>query len=137
MIYIDTDILLDVALRRIPFWVDAASLLNRIAKGEAKAGTTPLVIANCLCIIQRLENKSSAEAFTKSCLQLLEEIPLAFDHQKKAMASTFKDKEDAFNYFAALGSGCQAIITRNKSDFKPGKIPVFTAGEYLKKFPKR
>jgi len=136
MIYIDTDILLDVALRRVPFWVDGASLLNRIAKGETKAGTTSLVIANCLYIIQRLENKSSAEAFTRSCLQLLEEVPLAFEHQRMAMTSFFKDKEDAFNYFAALDFGCQAIITRNKSDFKPGQIPVFTAGEYLRKFPK-
>jgi predicted nucleic acid-binding protein len=136
MIYVDTDVLLDVALRRVPFWIDAASLLNRIAKGEIKAGTTPLVIANCLYIIQRLEDKSSAEAFTESSLLLLEEIPLTFNHQKQALVSSFKDKEDGFNYFAAIDFGCQAIITRNKSDFQPGKIPIFTAGEYLEKFPK-
>jgi len=132
MIFIDTDILLDMALQRIPFWADAANLLNRVAKGKVRAGTTPLVIANCLYIITRLEDKKVAEAFAIATLELLEEVPLTFHHQAQAFQSEFKDKEDAFNYFAAFEIGAQTIMTRNKSDYKTAKIPVLTAAEYLK-----
>ncbi len=136
MIFIDTDILLDIALKRVPFWIDAASLLDVVARDELEAGTTTLVVANCYYMIGRLEDRSTAETFADSTLKLLEEIPLTFEHQRKGLKSNFKDKEDAFNYFALLEFGGKAIVTRNKNDFRFGQIPVFTAKEYLNSISK-
>ncbi|HBG40814.1 MAG TPA: twitching motility protein PilT [Porphyromonadaceae bacterium] len=43
----------------------------------------------------------------------------------KAINSNFKDFEDALQYYSAIASGCDLIITRNEKDFKDALIPVF------------
>jgi len=50
-----------------------------------------------------------------------------------ALASDFKDFEDGLQYFIAMDNDTDIIITRNKKDFQSSKIPVMTAGEYMKK----
>ena len=53
---------------------------------------------------------------------------------EKALSSNFKDFEDAMQYFSALASNCEAIITRNERDFKNAEIPVMDADAFLKLF---
>ncbi len=50
---------------------------------------------------------------------------------EKAIHSNFKDFEDAMQYFSALASNCNIIITRNEKDFKNAMIPVMNAESYL------
>jgi len=49
----------------------------------------------------------------------------------KGLNSDFKDFEDALQYFCALKSNCNVLITRNGMDFKTSQIPIMTAEEYL------
>lgn len=48
-----------------------------------------------------------------------------------ALASDFKDFEDAIQYHTALENHLDTIISRNKKDFKSSVLPVLTAKEYL------
>jgi predicted nucleic acid-binding protein len=48
-----------------------------------------------------------------------------------ALASNFKDFEDAIQYHTALENHLDMIISRNKKDFKNSVLPVLTAKEYL------
>jgi len=50
---------------------------------------------------------------------------------EKGLNSSFKDFEDAVQYFAAIQSNCEIIITRNGKDFKSSTMPTMTAEEYL------
>ena len=50
---------------------------------------------------------------------------------EKAIHSGFKDFEDAMQYFSAISSNCELIITRNEKDFKNALIPVMNAESYL------
>jgi len=45
----------------------------------------------------------------------------------------FKDFEDGIQYYSALESQCQLIVTRNLKDFKNSKIPVLSPKEYIAK----
>jgi len=45
----------------------------------------------------------------------------------------FKDCEDGIQYYSALESQCQLIVTRNLKDFKNSKIPVLSPKEYIAK----
>ena len=45
----------------------------------------------------------------------------------------FKDFEDGIQYYTALESQSELIITRNLKDFKNARIPVFSPKEYLSK----
>ena len=48
-----------------------------------------------------------------------------------ALNSEFKDFEDAIQYYAALESDIDIIITRNLKDFKKSDIPVMTGLQFI------
>ena len=48
-----------------------------------------------------------------------------------ALASQFKDFEDAMQYYTAIRAKADVIITRNGKDFSSSQLPVMTAGEFL------
>ena len=50
----------------------------------------------------------------------------------QAIASRFTDFEDAIQYFTALGSDMNVLVTRNTSDFKQAQLPVNTPEAFLK-----
>ncbi|MDR0725939.1 MAG: PIN domain-containing protein, partial [Prevotellaceae bacterium] len=56
------------------------------------------------------------------------------DVVEKALNSNFKDFEDALQYFCALQSNCEVILTRNSKDFKLSPIPIMTANEFLEQY---
>ena len=60
-------------------------------------------------------------------------LPLEDKAIELALASDFGDFEDGLKYFIAMDHESDIIVTRNKKNFKSSKIPVMTAGEYLRK----
>lgn len=48
-----------------------------------------------------------------------------------SLASEFEDFEDALQYYTALKSKADFIITRNGHDFISSQLPVMTATEFL------
>ena len=51
---------------------------------------------------------------------------------EKGLNSNFDDFEDALQYFCAIDSKCDIIITRSSKDFKSSLLPILTAEEYLR-----
>lgn len=50
---------------------------------------------------------------------------------EKALNSAFADFEDALQYFGAIESNCDILITRKAKDFKASAIPVMSVEEYV------
>ena len=51
---------------------------------------------------------------------------------QSALASSFKDFEDAIQHFTAKAEGgISAIVTRNKADYSASEIPVLSPDEFL------
>lgn len=50
---------------------------------------------------------------------------------EKGLSSTFRDFEDSLQYYCAIATDCNIIITRNVKDFKESEIPVMRPDEYL------
>jgi len=48
--------------------------------------------------------------------------------------SEFKDFEDAIQYFTAIENHQELIVTRNMPGYRESKIPVMTAGEFIRSF---
>ena len=67
---------------------------------------------------------------------LVNVLPLDDKITDLALNSEFRDFEDAVQYYTAIVNDQDLIITRNKSDFKLSKIPVMTAGEFIKSINK-
>lgn len=62
---------------------------------------------------------------------LVKILPLEDKILDLALASDFRDFEDAVQYHTAIENNLNIIIIRNKKDFKTSRIPVLTAREYL------
>ena len=53
---------------------------------------------------------------------------------ESALASSFKELEDAIQHFAAkTEGGVSAIVTRNKADYSASELPVLSSEEILAK----
>jgi hypothetical protein len=54
----------------------------------------------------------------------------------KVVRDTAFPFEDAIQYYTAIENDQELIITRNQQDFKKSKIPVMSAGEFIKSIKK-
>ncbi len=77
-----------------------------------------------------------AEAFVDEVLADFEVVPLTKDILRQARTKKGKDYEDLIQYFSAIHSGCEYVITRNKKGFPPIGIKLATPREFLKSFQK-
>jgi predicted nucleic acid-binding protein len=130
---IDTNIVIDLLAKRDPFYNDTAKLFSLADKNKLKLSVTSLTFANTNYILQ----KSESATITREILRKFKILTtvLAFDEKIVDLAlndDEFVDFEDAIQYYSAIENNQDIIITRNLKDFKPSKIPVMTASEFIK-----
>lgn len=130
-IFLDTNIILDFLGEREGFYEASAKIMTLADKKKIQVYTSPSSISNVFYVLTRYENsKITLEKIRK--FKLLCSMSVMDDEVvEKAIHSDFKDFEDAMQYFSALASNCDVIITRNEKDFKNAMIPVMNAESYL------
>lgn len=130
-IFLDTNIILDFLGEREGFYEASAKIMTLADKKKIQVYTSPSSISNVFYVLTRYENsKIALEKIGK--FKLLCSMSVMDDEVvEKAIHSNFKDFEDAMQYFSALASNCNIIITRNEKDFKNAMIPVMNAESYL------
>ncbi len=130
-IFLDSDIMLDATLRREPFYIAAANLLELCYQAQLKAITSPTAFINTCYFLNKLSPSTKMELLKRlrSIVSITEVnqsiIDLAFN-------SNFTDFEDAVQFFTAKNAGAEVIITRNIKDYKNSTIPVLTAEQFLR-----
>lgn len=131
-ILLDTNIVIDLLASREPFYTEAAELFSLADKKTIKLSVSALSLANTHCIVSKFTNDQEARKILRNFKVIVIVLPLDDKIVDLALNSDFKDFEDAIQYFTAIENDQKLIVTRNKSDFKDSKIPVMTAGEFLK-----
>lgn len=126
----DTNVVLDVLLRREPFFRDAANLFAYAELGKLQdylGATTVTTVAYFM-------EKALKETFRAELGRLLELFDVAAVDRNvliRAQRSPVQDFEDAVLTEAALGTGLDAVVTRNVKDFQDGTLTVFTPDALL------
>lgn len=130
-IFLDTNIVVDFLGERVHFYNASAKILTLADKKKIKIFTSPVSVSTAFYLLSKYENpKTALEKIRK--FKLLCSISVMDDEVvEKAMNSGFKDFEDAMQYFSAVATNCDIIITRNEKDFKNALIPVMNAESYL------
>lgn len=130
-VLLDINILLDVLQRRPRHYEASAAVLSLSAESKIEA----YVSAPSFGILHYIYLKHSSKSH---CLQSLKKLRAlirvaAVDERviDLALDADFADLEDAIQYYCAIRSGLQAIITRNQKDFKKAKLPVLHPEEFL------
>jgi predicted nucleic acid-binding protein len=135
-LYLDTNIVLDLLAERIPFYTEAAKLFSLADKKKIKLSISSLCLADAHYILSRQNPEIEVRKVLRKFKVLVNVLPLDDKITDLALNSDFKDFEDAIQYFTALEYDQDLIITRNQHDFKESKIPVMTAGEFIKSIQK-
>lgn len=127
----DINFILDIFLKREPFYTPSARLFSLIEekklRGFLSAQSFPILFYLLVKEIKR-----------EKALRVLEKLRIVFSiaavDEKVidlALASDFKDFEDAVQYYSAIHARADCVITRNKSDYRAEGIPVITPEEFL------
>jgi predicted nucleic acid-binding protein len=130
-IFIDSDIILDLLLERKPFFYPSAELFNVIESGKINASVSALHFSNLFYIIRKVKGSDPAKTVLRKLKILVKVLKIDEKVIELALESDFSDFEDAIQYYACLDNNIDVIITRNKDDFRKGKLPVMSAEEYL------
>jgi predicted nucleic acid-binding protein len=131
-IFLDTNIVLDLLAHRMPFYTEAAKLFSLADKKRIKLSISALCLADSNYILSKQHPEMEVRKVLRKFKVLVNVLPLDDKISELALNSDFRDFEDAIQYFTAIENDQDLIITRNQPDFKESKIPVMTAGEFIK-----
>ena len=132
-IFVDTNIIIDLLAKRDLFYKDAQALFTLSDKKEIQLCISSLSFANAYYSIVKHHKDIDAKKYLAKFKVLVKVLPLEDKAIELALASDFNDFEDGLQYFIAMDNESDIIITRNKKDFKNAKIPLMTAGEYIRR----
>lgn len=130
-IFIDTNIVLDLLGKRMEFYRDSQDLFTYAIENDIRLIVSSLTFANTHYILKEQLKLSDARSTLRKFKTLVEVA--AFDDKilDLSLEEEFKDFEDGIQYYIAIENSCEAIITRNKKDFKKASIPVLNAKEFV------
>lgn len=135
-IFLDTNIILDLLACRIPFYTAAAELFSLADKKKLILSISSLCLADTHYILSRQNPEMEVRKILRKFKVLVNVLALDDKITDLALNSEFRDFEDAIQYYTAIENEQELIITRNQSDFKDSKIPIMTAGEFIKSIEK-
>ena len=129
-LFLDTNIVVDLLERREPFCYDAVRLFTLAYNKQVQLIVSPMTFSTASFLLR----KHGPEGVRNLLSNFRQLSHVATTNQRivdDALASQFKDYEDAMQYYTAIKAKADAIITRNGKDFASSKIPVMTATEFL------
>jgi predicted nucleic acid-binding protein len=132
-VLLDTNILLDVLLKRDP-WVELSSAVWQASdEGRIVGYVTACTIPDIFYIARRLTTLETARGAIQICLEAFDVCPVGLQILKQAARLPGTDFEDNIQIACADFLGLDALVTRNKADFEVALLPVMTPKELLVK----
>ena len=131
-IFLDANILVAVLNKEYPLFSDASRILSLSDNKRFQLYTSPI----CLAIAFYFAEKKSGTTMARKKIALLISKIQISSTDTETVLNTIKNKqildfEDGLEYFSALGSGCQLIITEDRDDFYFSKIEVLNCRQFM------
>lgn len=134
-IFLDTDVALDHLADCQPFAEYAHRILALAELGKLTVCVSSLSFSNLYYILRKPKGHAATLTLLAKLKLLVRVSAVGEAEIQSALSSDFKDFEDAIQHFTAkTEAGISMIVTRNKSDFSTGELPVLTPDEFLAKF---
>ena len=132
-VLVDTNVILDLVLDRRPFSKSAGDIWNLSAEGALDACVAVSTVRDAHYVVSKETSGATAREFVKNLITSFKVIGVEAVCAQEAICSTIPDFEDALLHAAAIRSGCDTIVTRNKRDFKNASMTVLSPEEFLKR----
>ena len=131
-ILLDTNIVLDLLMDRMPFADDAVELFSKVEDGTVIGYLCGTTITTVYYLAAKTVGAPRAHEEIKKLLSLFEVAPVNRHVLEAALGANFHDFEDAVIHAAACHVGAEAIVTRNQKDFKKSRVAVYSSEEMAK-----
>lgn len=133
-IFLDTNILLDFFVEDRPNSLASLEIFRSIKNNEHSAYCTIITISDCLYVLEVSYKVKGASDLLSSILNWINILPSSKTIVEAALNSSFKDKEDALQYYSVLEySNIDLMISNDNTGFNKSEIPVFTPTQFVKK----
>ncbi|MFA5417308.1 MAG: PIN domain-containing protein [Bacteroidales bacterium] len=135
-LFLDTNVMLDLLGERDPFYVSAAKIATLADKRSLQIIISALSYATISYFLTKYDGPEKTKDKLRKFKVISEICELDEVIIEKGLNSDFSDFEDSLQYFSALQTECDIIITRNGKDFKKSEIPVMSPDEFLNSIKK-
>lgn len=128
---LDTNIILDITLKREPHFELSSKIFELIDKKRIIAYITASAVTDIYYISRKEKGNEIAIEFISNLIEIVDVIGVDKSIIVKALKSNLKDFEDAVQVSAAENYEIEIIITRNKSDFLNSGLEILTPEELI------
>jgi predicted nucleic acid-binding protein len=129
-VLLDTNIVVDVALERQPFFGNSETVLSFVEEGQIEGYISASSFGDLFYILRKQKGRDLAHEFLREIVTFCQVATVDSIIINMGLSVNFKDFEDAIQYSTAVLNHLDAIITRNPRDF-PVTIPRIITPEQL------
>lgn len=133
-IHFDTDVLLDVLLKRMPFATAAAQTWDLAERAVITGCVSAISFNNVYYVVRRIKTRKAADRAICLIRDIFECADLTGQILNQATDAKMADFEDAIQIFSAIHAGADTILTRNTSYYRQAAIPAVTPAEFITAF---
>ena len=134
-VLIDTNIALDVLLKREPWLADSQGIWQACDEEHVVGYLLASTLTDIYYIARKLIGKEAAIEAVELCLATFAICPVDRTVLEQALLLAGTDFEDNVQMAAAVHIGLDAIVTRNPDDFANMPLPAFTPDTLLSQLP--
>ena len=133
---IDTNIFLDVLAKREPFYAHSKTVLKLCEEKKIQGFLSASSATDLFYLVRRqLHSVDLAYQALGSVLDIAKVLTVTNDDVLNAYLARAADFEDCLLAVCAKSNRCDAIVTRNKKDFRDFGITLLSPEELLALFP--
>jgi len=131
-VFLDANVLIDVVQNRTDFVVASSKVLQLGLDKECELCASDITFTTVSYYARKNRTTEQLYEVLQTLRDFIDIAPSGKIAIDWALQQKSKDFEDAVQYYAALRSGAECIVSRNVRDYPYNEIPVFTPQEFLK-----
>ncbi|NBI69034.1 PIN domain-containing protein [Pseudoflavonifractor sp. 60] len=132
---IDTNVVLDVLLRREPFFRTAAEVLSLTQRDEVREYVSASAITDIYYIANKqMKDRDAVRDLLKRLLMVVSVAAVSEREIQNALNLAWGDFEDSVQYSVALLNEMDGIVTRNPSDYQEANMRIWLPEQALELF---
>ena len=130
-VLIDTNVIVDVALEREPFYAESDRILTLAEEAQIQGYVSASTFSDLYYIIRRDKGRDWTLEFLRELATFCQVATVDSSAISMALTSHFKDFEDAIQYSTAVVNHIDAIVTRNPRDFPVATPRIVTPNQLI------
>lgn len=131
-VFLDANVIIDVVTNRTDFIEASSKVLQLGLDGECELCASDITFTTVSYYARKNRTPEQLYEVLRSLRDFVDVVPSGPNAIDWALRQKSRDFEDAVQYYAALRSGAEYIVSRNVRDYPYNDIPVIPPHELLR-----